>query len=101
MPSIKTDMIHFLAGLQRSGKTSGVSWPALVPAVVSGQEIRNIWDSGNVMALLIIEPVNATLGSELLLDTSQVALLHNSLRTLPDPGFYLDAARSEHPPRHR
>ena len=78
VPSIKTDMIHFLTGLQRSGKTSGVSWPALVPAVVSGQEIRDIWDSGTVMALLIIEPVNATLGSELLLDTSQVALQSES-----------------------
>ena len=66
-------MLHYLTDLQRSGKTGGVSWPGLVPATVSGLEIRNIWDSGTVMALLIIEPVNATLGSELLLDTSQVS----------------------------
>ena len=77
VPSIKTDMIHYLAGLQRSGKTGGVSWPGLVPASVSGLEINNIWDSGAVMALLLIEPVNATLGSELLLDTSQVFVTYN------------------------
>ena len=74
VPSIKTDMIHYLTDLQRSGKTGGVSWPGLVPATVSGLEINNIWEAGAVMALLIIEPTNATLGSELLLDTSQVLL---------------------------
>ena len=75
MPSIKTDMVHYLTGLQRSGKSGGASWPVLLPATVSGLEIKDIWDSGAVMALLIIEPVNATLGSELMLDTSQVSLL--------------------------
>ena len=72
VPAIKTDMLHYLTDLQRAGKTGGASWPGLVAATVSGLEINNIWDSGAVMALLIIEPVNATLGSELLLDTSQV-----------------------------
>ena len=74
MPSIKTDMINYLTDLQRSGKTGGVTWPGLVPATVSGLEINSIWEAGAVLALLIIEPRNASLGSELLLDTSQVTL---------------------------
>ena len=67
-------MIAFLTDLERSGQPgkTGSPWPRLVPATVSGLEIKDIWDSGAVMALLMVESVNSTLGSEVMLDTSQV-----------------------------
>ena len=73
VPSIKADMVSYLTGLQLSGKAAS-TWPSLAPASVSGLEMK-IWDSGAVLAILMVETVNATLGSELMLDTSQVCRL--------------------------
>jgi len=70
VPSIKADMVRYLTDVQLSGK-GATSWPRLVPASVSGLELK-IWDSGAVLAILMVETVNATLGSEVMLDTSQM-----------------------------
>lgn len=67
-------MISYLTGLQLSGKAAA-SWPSLVVATVVGQDISNIWDGGARLAILLVEPANATLGSEVLLDMSQVRSL--------------------------
>ena len=48
-----------------------------VQTITERKIYHHLYYSGAVMALLLIEPVNATLGSELLLDTSQVFVTYN------------------------
>jgi len=71
VPAIKKDMIDFLTDLQiKKSEKAGRNWPSLVPAKVSGLEIMEIWAKNPKIAILLIEEVNATMGSEVILDLS-------------------------------
>lgn len=71
VPAIKKDMIEFLTDLQlKNSDKAGTSWPNLVPAKVEGLEILNIWEGGPRVAIILLEEVNATMGSEVILDLS-------------------------------
>eukprot|EP00090_Calanus_glacialis_P005065 TRINITY_DN13889_c0_g1_i1.p1 TRINITY_DN13889_c0_g1~~TRINITY_DN13889_c0_g1_i1.p1 ORF type:complete len:571 (-),score=160.50 TRINITY_DN13889_c0_g1_i1:165-1877(-) len=71
VPAIKKDMIEFLTDLQiKKSEKAGRSWPSLVPAKVSGLEITDIWEKKPKIAILLLEEVNATMGSEVILDLS-------------------------------
>jgi len=80
VPAIKKDMIEFLTDLQvKKSEKAGKSWPSLVPARVNGLEVRDIWTGGKILAILLLEEVNATMGSEVILD------LYSSLAKLNIP----------------
>ena len=54
----------------KNSDKAGTSWPNLVPAKVEGLEILNIWEGGPRVAIILLEEVNATMGSEVILDLS-------------------------------
>jgi len=71
VPAIKKDMIEFLTDLQvKKSEKASKSWPRLVPAKVNGFHISNIWEGDPRVVILMIEDVNATMGSEVILDLS-------------------------------
>ena len=69
--AIKKDMIEFLTDLQiKKSEKAGRKWPSLVPAKVNGLELMNIWEKNPRIVILLIEEVNSTMGSEVILDLS-------------------------------
>jgi len=68
VPAIKKDMVGFLKELQQKKEKSGRGWPNLLPAEVDQGSPVGLWDGGAILAIIMAEEVNATMGSEVLLD---------------------------------
>jgi len=74
IPAIKRDMVVYLWDLLagRKGRVGwqgvGQHWPQLLPAKPSGKSVPGLWEGGAVLAVIIVEEVNSTLGSEVMLD---------------------------------
>jgi len=68
VPAIKKDMVGFLKELQQKKEKAGRGWPNLLPAEVDQGSPVGLWDDGAILAIIMAEEVNATMGSEVLLD---------------------------------
>jgi len=68
VPAIKKDMVSFLKELQLKKEKAGRGWPNLLPAEMEAGNPVGLWDDGAVLAIVMVEEVNATMGSEVLLD---------------------------------
>jgi len=68
VPAIKKDMVGFLKELQQKKEKAGRGWPNLLPVEVDQGSPVGLWDGGAILAIIMAEEVNATMGSEVLLD---------------------------------
>jgi len=66
--AIKRDMVTYLREVEGRKERAGRAWPPLLPAQVSGESLVGAWEGGAVLGVLMVEEVNSTMGSEVMLD---------------------------------